>query len=311
MPYFRLFRVPNLMMIALTMYLSRYCIIRPFFNTEGITLLLSDLNFFLLVLSTVLIAMGGYVINDYFDLRIDHINKPDKIVLGRIIPRRRAILMHQIFTFSGVLIGFYLSYIVRSLWLPFLFVVIATTLWLYSLKFKQTYLFGNVVVALLSSLVILMVWLFEFYALKHDGVLFITNVSLMKLLLWGFVFFAFINSLIREIVKDMEDIDGDRRAGSRTMPVVSGVNTTKIFVNILIVLEMAVMAYILYLLFENGFTLLLIYYSVAIMLLLLFAIIKTSQSKLREDFHFVSSLFKIIMVAGIFSMFLIYISFIQ
>jgi 4-hydroxybenzoate polyprenyltransferase len=147
--------------------------------------------------------------------------------------------------------------------------------------------------------------------LKHDGVLFITNVSLMKLLLWGFVFFAFINSLIREIVKDMEDIDGDRRAGSRTMPVVSGVNTTKIFVNILIVLEMAVMAYILYLLFENGFTLLLIYYSVAIMLLLLFAIIKTSQSKLREDFHFVSSLFKIIMVAGIFSMFLIYISFIQ
>jgi 4-hydroxybenzoate polyprenyltransferase len=299
------------MMIALTMYLSRYCIIRPFFITEGVALIFSDLNFFLLVLSTVLIAMGGYVINDYFDLRIDHINKPDKIVLGRIIPRRRAILMHQIFTFSGVLIGFYLSYVVRSLWLPFLFVVIATTLWLYSLKFKQTYLFGNIVVALLSSLVILMVWLFEFYALKHDGVLFITNVSLMKLLLWGFIFFAFINSLIREIVKDMEDIDGDRRAGSLTMPVVSGVKATKIFVNILIVLEMAIMSYILYLLFENGFTLLLIYYSVAIMLLLLFAIIKTTQSKLREDFHFVSSLFKIIMVAGIFSMILIYISFLQ
>ena len=76
----------------------RYCIISPFLQINNFSLQLDNLRFFLLVLTTILIAAAGYVINDYFDVRTDRINKPDKVIIDSGIHRRSAIFLHSIFT---------------------------------------------------------------------------------------------------------------------------------------------------------------------------------------------------------------------
>lgn len=306
MAYLRLFRYQNLLMIILTQYLLRYFIIIPFFNTEGIGLSFSDFHFFLLVLSTVLITAGGYVINDYCDLRIDRINKPDKIILGRLIPRRRAMVMHQLFSFTGVLIGFYLSWIVSSFKPALVFLFISSALWFYSVKFKHVYLIGNILIAMLSAFVLLIVWMFEFFALKSDGLIFISDIEQMKLLLWGFVIFTFLGSLSREIIKDMEDIEGDKRVGSRTIPAVSGIRFASIFVMTLIVLQIILMTYFAFLLYQKELFILLVYYVCTFIIPFIFITIKIPYCKTSKDYHFLSTLLKLTMFAGILSMLIIY-----
>lgn len=306
MAYLRLFRYQNLLMIILTQYLLRYFIIIPFFNTEGIGLCFTDFHFFLLVLATVLITAGGYVINDYCDLRIDRINKPDKLILGRVIPRRKGIVLHQLFTVSGVLIGFYLSWVVGSFKPALVFLFISSALWFYSVKFKHVYLIGNSLIALLSAFVLLIVWMFEFFALKSVGLIFISDIDQMKLLLWGFVIFTFLGSLTREIIKDMEDVEGDKRVGSRTIPAVSGIRFAGIIAIILLVLQILLMAYFAFLLYQKELFILLVYYVCTFIIPFIFITIKIPYSKSSKDFHFLSSILKLTMFAGILSMLIIY-----
>lgn len=192
-------------MIALTQYMARIFLVEDATWLEAVL----DRHQFLITLSTVLIAASGYIINDYFDIKIDLVNKPREVIIGREITRREAILFHQVLNFLGALIGFMVSLKV------FIVNVLAITLlWIYASAFKKKAFIGNVVVAGLTgaSLVVMAV----FYP-KND------------LLINIYAVFAFGISLIREIVKDIEDIRGDYKYGANTLPIRWGIRKTKVF----------------------------------------------------------------------------------
>ena len=216
--FFKLIRYPNLIIIVLSQYLFRYFILLPLMKVEHIEPVFSHLNFALLVLSTVLIAAAGYAINDYFDIRTDRINRPHKIVVGRLISRRKAMLTHAAFNIIAVLIGIYLSYTVHSYRLASIHIVISVLLWLYSLKYKAYFLIGNLIVAFVSALTILIVWIFELYAFRTGDPLELAKLMCdqwlwpyLKFFLWAYIAYAFVTSLIREIIKDIEDVEGDKK----------------------------------------------------------------------------------------------------
>ncbi len=167
MSILRLIRYKNLVIIVLLQYLLRYGLLIPILYSYGLSPALSDARFVLLVLSTVLLAASGYVINDYFDIRIDTINRPHRVVVGRVVPRRTAMLLHVIFTISGVFIGLFLAFITRKENYALLFILVPALLWYYSTTFKKQILIGNLIISLLTALVPYMVVSFEFATLAR------------------------------------------------------------------------------------------------------------------------------------------------
>ncbi len=197
----------------MTQYMTRIFLIGPVNDWKSI---LVESSIFLIVLSTVLIAAAGYVINDYFDVKIDLINKPDRVIIGRYLKRRVAMTTHQIFNVLGCLIGFWVNK-----WVFLVSLSSVTLLWLYASYFKKRPFIGNFIVSLLTglSLIILTVYYPQ-------------NRPLVIL----YAMFAFGISLIREIIKDMEDVRGDASHGCRTLPIVWGIPRTKTALYLLIAL---------------------------------------------------------------------------
>jgi 4-hydroxybenzoate polyprenyltransferase len=305
---FRLIRFPNLVIICLTQVLLRYCIVRPILFSQAPELISSGLDFYLLVLVTVLLAIGGYIINDYFDIPIDEVNKPGKNMVGDKFSEDKIRLLHQWINGIAIVIGFYLAYRLKSLSFGLVFPFIAFLLWFYSAKYKRTFVLGNLIIAVLSALVIFVVWYFEFLHLRLNPENFVVVLDSMKLttrffLLYGL--FAFLVSLFREMIKDMEDIKGDQQNGCRTIPVVLGIKTTKYIVALLVVLVIFLVVYccwIAYNLTQTG----ILYYLVGVVITpMIYLLVKIFPAKSDEDFHFLSSLCKIIMIAGILTMQLI------
>jgi len=306
--YFRLVRLPNLCIIAFTQYLLRFCIIQPLLAKANISLHFSELDFFLLVLSTVFIAAAGYVINDYFDLKIDRLNKPAKIVLGKKIPIQKAIPIHSVLNALAVFIGFYLGYRLGSLKLAILNPLATIMLWFYSVKYKKMLLFGNIVIALLSAFVVLVVWLFEFYALRKDMLSLETanfSFGMINYLVFGFALFAFLISFIREIIKDVEDMKGDAEMGCRTLPVVIGIKKTNHWLITGIILVIVLLAIAQFSFLSNGFMASFWYFAFVVELMMLFLLFFTLKAVKAENYHFLSFIVKIIMILGILGMVLI------
>src|ERR1700753_3769212 len=147
--FFRLIRWTNLIFIILTQFLFYYFIILPRFNDEPdihLKSVLTPFYFYLLCLSSVLIAAAGYIINDYFDLNIDRVNKPNKLVVEKIIKRRWTIIWHWILSGLGVLLGFYVSWKLRNPVVGLGNLACVVLLWFYSTTFKRKLLIGNVVI---------------------------------------------------------------------------------------------------------------------------------------------------------------------
>ncbi len=303
--YLRLLRLPNLLIIILTQYLVRFFIINPLLKIGNISLSLSGFHFFLLVLSTVLIAAGGYAINDYFDLRVDRINKPEKMVLGKIIPRRNAILIHSVFSFIGILISFYVALKAGNTLLGLANLFAATMLWFYSLILQRKFLTGNIIIAFLSALVIAVVWLFEPARILSGNTVINDKIDFY---VWGYIFFAFFISLIREIVKDIEDIDGDRKVSYRTLPIISGMKNTKIVICLLISLVFLaiLLAQINIPYFGQMIIIIQTYITLFIQIPLLYLIYRVCKSKAKSDYKTISTILKLIMLTGILSMSIVY-----
>jgi len=304
--YLRLIRITNLIIIVLSQYFFRLFIILPLYSFENITPPLSGTLFFMLVLSTVFIAAGAYAINDYFDMRIDRINKPHKMVLGRIIPRRMAILIHGIFTGLGILLSLAVAYSIGAWKLGLISVIIAFTLWMYSFKYKASFLSGNVIIALLSAFVFFTIWLFDFYAQINSGMALINGRKFFHGFMLTYAFFAFVTSLIREIIKDIEDIEGDKKVGCRTLPVVWGIKNAKILSMALAVLNIGFIVFVFITLQNFNLFYLLKYYLVLIAFLFFYLIYVIRKADKKEDFSFISMFSKVIMFAGLLSMQLIY-----
>lgn len=222
--YLNIVRWPNLVILLLLQYLLRYSLMLPLLESEGLGLLMTDFEFFVLSLSCVLIAAGGYVINDIEDEKIDNINKPEKVIVNKKIAKEQALNLYLILSFSGILGGFYLSYMKGYSYIGVMNLMISGLLYFYSTSYKCIPLLGNIIISILSALVVFIVVLPEPFAKEHQGVMLIAGV---------FMFYSFFITLIREIIKDIEDIDGDHRMGCNTLVHKIGVKTSKWIATIL------------------------------------------------------------------------------
>ncbi len=303
MAYLNLIRYKNLIIIVLMQYLLRYGLLVPVLNYYDVSPELSDLRFGLLVLSTVLLAASGYVINNYFDVKIDRINKPDNVVVGRQVSRRTALLLHVIFTITGVFIGLFLAYITRKENYALMFIVIPGLLWYYSTTLKKQVLVGNLTIALLTALVPFVVVSLEFATLARvHGSAILHSEACSTAWFWttGFAFFAFISTITRELIKDMEDEEGDKEAGCRTLPVEMGIDYSRTIVVILSIASIAALWIILFFVpqlresyISWGYFFL--FLTVPYLLLAL----KMIYAKTKKDFTIASGLSKLIMLMGI------------
>lgn len=234
----RLMRVDNLVFIALFQILLRYCVVLPLLSAYGVEPALTTFQFVLLVVSIVAIAGSGNVINDYFDITTDQINRPDKQVVGIHIDRRGALLLHVVLTLVGIFGGLALAVIFRKETYALLFVGVPIILWFYSTTFKKQMLVGNIVVALLMALTAYLVVSMEFTALARTvGRKIVESNACSDA--WNYAtayaLFAMVSNLAREIVKDMEDMKGDAAIGCHTLPIEMGLTYSKAIVVALLV----------------------------------------------------------------------------
>ncbi|MEO8085830.1 MAG: geranylgeranylglycerol-phosphate geranylgeranyltransferase [Bacteroidota bacterium] len=288
-------RPVNLVIIALTQFLVRYCIIMPayiteFNNTGVFPPHLSKTEFFLLLFATMIIAAGGYLINDVFDVHIDEVNKPGKNIIGKKISVQSASLTAYVLFTIGSIMGISIAVSAHATAMGFLLPFSAVSLYMYSSYYKRRLLTGNLVVAFLSALSVLIVALFE----PH----FYPNIQFI--LIYGI--FAFIISLIREIIKDAEDIAGDERSQCKTFPIMYGIQKTKTFLGILITLNLAIIGYFLYLYFYTN-TVINFWYLVGIFAIPFIGLgYLVSAAETKKDFHYASVFAKFVMLYGILTM---------
>lgn len=307
--FIQLIRWPNLLFIALTQIIFLYCIERPIFHDASVLTNVHGWYFVMLVIASVFIAAAGNIINDYFDLNIDQINKPQKVVVDKFISRRWVILWHLILSAIGIILGFIIDFNTPVRFLGLANLLSVLILFFYSVSLKKKFLIGNVLISLLTAWVILVITYCETNHLldvfRKGTSLEVDKLSRLTFLYAGF---AFIISLIREIIKDMEDVEGDRKYGCKTMPIVLGLNATKVFVTVwltvLIVALIIVQFYVLQ--FGWWFWLSACYCLLFIVIPLIWIFIKLLKAQSAVEFHKISSVVKVVMLMGIMSMLFFY-----
>lgn len=297
----RIFRISNLSMVAVTMYLMRWSVIKPLLEVYGIELQVSEAAFLGLVLSTVFITAAGYVINDYHDVRADQINKPQKVVVDIHISRRFTLLLHALLNLVGVSAGVVFSFLYHVPWMILVFAGAPILLWYYSVRLKHKLLAGNLAVSLLTATVPMLVILFEYPLLArnfhNDTIFFPEGLSAILIWIGAFAFFAFMTNLIREIIKDAQDIEGDRERHSNTVPIKYGVQKTKGVIVMLSVFVLLVLGFFFLTYLKDPVSL--VYYGVALFLPFAYLIFKTLRSATPHDFGFLSQWVKVIMLLGL------------
>lgn len=266
----KLTRFGNLIIIALAQYFTAGFLIGM--HT------LNDVKLFLLSISTTVIAAGGYIINDYYDVKIDYINKPDRVVIGKSITRRYAILFHIVLSVTGIALGFYLSWRIAAVNMLSVFL-----LWLYSNNLKRLPFIGNFTVAFLTGLSVMVVDIF-----------YRTENSLVVI----YALFAFFMTLIREVIKDMEDLQGDNTFGCKTLPIIWGVRKTKILIYAILIIFAGTVVLLNQLYKALPFK----YHLVFLFLPLLWLLFRLISADMKKDFTRLSTFCKIILLLGILSM---------
>jgi 4-hydroxybenzoate polyprenyltransferase len=322
----KLIRLPNLIIIALTMCGVRYGLLETLWldvatmlRMEGAAdvsewrLHMKGIDFILLLASVLLVAASGYIINDYFDVKADRINKPERMVIGSAYSRRMAIGLHLGISLLGLLLALIVSY--RSGRWEFaslqLFSIIA--LWFYSSHLKKQLLSGNVLIAFLAALVPMTVGIYEFVngslpsieklnlLLPGAGSSLFTKAAL---LVSGFSLFAFLTNLIREIVKDTEDMQGDMESGCRTLPIVIGEHRTRFLLLFLIIFTSGLLGFVQEYLFQARMNFLFWYVLISTQLPLIFLAYIVWKAAQKSDYTKASLVCKLIIVSGVLSMFM-------
>lgn len=243
----RLVRWSNLLFLAVLVWVMEKWVVVPLLDKAAFG---EQLPWFLLLLigcAIVLIAAGGYVINDYFDVKIDRINRPDAVVVTRSVSKPAAMRLSLFLSGIGIACGIVAAVLLRSLTFGILFVLVPGLLWFYSSSYKRLFMIGNLIIALLAGLTPLMVGMANvaLLQLRYETILpYTTLVHDIYAWLGGFALFAFLLTWIREIIKDLQDQIGDRELECHTMPVVWGEIWTKVFVTVLIVLTLAIIGHL-------------------------------------------------------------------
>ncbi|WJS93738.1 geranylgeranylglycerol-phosphate geranylgeranyltransferase [Flavobacterium johnsoniae] len=300
MKFLKLIRYQNLLMLAFMQLLFRYA----FLKQQNIPLALSDTQYGLLVLSTVLLAAAGYVINNIYDVATDSINKPNDVVVGKGISETAAFNIYIALNVSGVALGFLLSNIIQRPTFASLFILIASLLYFYATSLKQIMILGNFVVAALLAISVLIIGVFDLFpatTLENQA-----QMASLFSILTDYALFAFMINFIREIIKDIEDVNGDYNQGMNTLPIAIGINRAA-----KIALGFAIIAFILSALYSNTYFMqnklyIVIFYAFATVLApLLYFIVKIFSAKSQKDFHHLSTILKLILFFGILSILVI------
>ncbi|ELR72644.1 (S)-2,3-di-O-geranylgeranylglyceryl phosphate synthase [Fulvivirga imtechensis AK7] len=265
----------NLLIIILAQYFTAVFLVN---DDTYLLYYLKDVRLFLLSLSSVIIAAAGYIINDYYDVKIDLINKPERVVVGRILKRRVAMVAHTVLNFTGISLGFLLSWKIGVVNFT-----CALLLWLYSNQLKRMPLVGNLSVALLTGVAIYVVDM-----LYRSG----------NLMIIAYALFAFSFTLIREIIKDMEDLRGDATFGCKTLPVVYGIRKTKNIIYFLSAIFLAGLCFLAYIFVGIAMTL----FCLGLIIPLGVLAYKLAGADTVKDFNYLSNYCKVVMLLGILSM---------
>ncbi len=296
---FSMIRFPNLVIICLSLYLTRYTIVKPILGYTGISSSISDQAYLLMVAATLLIAAAGYVINDYFDTGIDAINKPGKNKTGTFLPRKAALILYVFLNISAFVIIWYFGHLQGIRYPILIYLLSAGLLYFYSSSYKKMLLTGNLVIAFLSALTIGLSILFDQQALLSEPV---------KLLITAYALFAFLMTLIREIIKDCEDAAGDGVFGANTLPVLFGIKTAHIVAALLTAIMLVTIAYIQVVQNQWQNKISFIYTTACIQTPLLILMIRNVVAKTTAHDKRNSILAKMIMVTGLFSMLIFHLS---
>lgn len=248
---FRLVRWSNLLFLAILVWLMEKWVAVPVLNNAAYGEQLPAYILLLLTLAVVLIAAGGYVINDYFDIKIDRINRPDGVIVTRTISKPAAMRLSICLSGIGIVCGLLAAFLLRSMTIGIIMIIVPGLLWFYSSSYKRLLIIGNLTIALLAATTPLLVAFANEAQLKivHAAtpeVLPFTPIHTLYAWLGGFALFAFLLTWIREIVKDLQDQMGDRELECHTMPVVWGEKWTKIFVTALVVATIAIIGHLWY-----------------------------------------------------------------
>lgn len=294
--FFRLVRWPNLLFIVLTQLLFYFCVFVPLYHPT-----VAPLRLAWLIAASVFIAGAGYIINDYFDLNIDQVNKPNKNVINRVIPRRWAIFWHAFLSFLGLVatvyaVGFHKSYLIIAN------AVVVLLLWLYSTSLKKKLLIGNILISALTAWTILILFFAQVPFRAAFGS--VQDAVTAKYFRIAFLYagFAFVLSLVREAIKDVEDMEGDRRYGCRTLPIVTGVVATKVYTTVWIVVLLGALIVLQLYVLQFRWWAAVIYSVFFVIFPLIYLFFSHLKAVSTSDFSNLSRLAKWIMLAGIGSM---------
>ncbi len=268
----KLIRYQNLAIIAFTQFMVALFLIDSTLLLEVFT----STSLYLVVISTIFIAAAGYLINDYYDIKIDYVNKPSRVVIGKHIKRQQVIIFHTTFNFIGILLGATVSW-----WIMGVNLIAAFLLWLYSNQLKRLPLWGNITVSLLTSLSVFIIY-----------ILYRTNLNIILI----YAAFAFFMTLIREIIKDMEDVEGDEKFGCKTLPISIGMPASKkiiYFINALFLGAVFIITKDWHIFLP---------FLLSLLIILSFLSFQISKADKKLDYKSISQLVKIIMLVGISSM---------
>lgn len=297
---FKLIRYPNLAIMVLSMYSVRHFIIIPVLRFAGSETQLSHLSFSMIVISVILIAAGGYILNDYYDQDIDIVNKPEKMIIGKSLGEGKAYVAGHTFGIAGIAVALFLGY---AKGIPLIGIIHAACfliLWAYAVYFKRLLILGNILVSLLSAFILFISAYYDVAAWKAEPI---------RLLVAGYCVFAFLISLVRELIKDMEDLPGDMEAGCKTLPVVAGLRFTKWTAFILVLLIVGLLGYIQWLQYESKDFLSFSYIALMLQIPLFFLLYRIFIPASKANLHFCSIWSKLIMLTGILSMPVFYLGF--
>lgn len=288
-------------MIAIVQILIKYALFEPFLESTELTITLNGFGFGLLVLSTLCIAAAGNIINDIYDTETDAINRSSKVIIGKSISEKTAYTLFFTLNIIGVLIGFYLSNLVGRSNFFAIFVLISGLLYIYASYLKQSLLLGNILISVLVSLSILIVGVFELIPVitaQNQT----TQLTFFKILM-DYAIFAFLINLVREITKDIEDIDGDYKSGMNTLPIAIGRERASKVVFALTVVVLFVVVYYLvtYLL---KFEIIIAYFVILIIAPLIYISVKAFGAKTKKHYQHLSNMLKTVMLFGMLSMLL-------
>lgn len=298
----KLIRYKNIIFIVVTQLLIYYSIIVPTLGCFAISSALTPLHITLLILSTALIAAGGYVVNDYFDIKIDRINHPDEIVITKSIEKPTAMRIYQILTVLGLMIGIAASAMLKNLTLGLSYILVPGLLWFYSSSYKRQLIVGNLIVSVLAAFVPLIILIAEAGALTtyYTPQLLQQTPVLSQLYSYicGISLAAFMFTFIREIIKDMEDEFGDREMECHTVPIVWGEKWAKTIVTALLIITNIALAFCAFSLipFEGTLTIRYFIFGIAVPSIFLLIILWSNSCTAYKN---ASKLAKFIMAAGI------------